>query len=130
MEKILNYIKIGLVSLSLLMVLMYSSDLISLGALINFSLFLLGLVVVSTLAMSGLNFAENPKKGKSILVGMVALLLFYFVSLGFSEYSIDTTTQTIIKGSKQAEAGIYTLYFVLSSAIAALIYSSAKRIIK
>lgn len=130
MEKILNNIKIALVSSTLLVVLLFTLNAISLSFLINYSLFLLVLVIVSTLGMAGLNLVENPKKGKSILIGIGALLLFYLIGLGLSKESIDESTQMVIEGSKQAEAGIYTLYFVMFAAVAALVYSSAKRIIK
>ncbi|MEY5042656.1 MAG: hypothetical protein RLZZ414_2220, partial [Bacteroidota bacterium] len=49
LAKILNYLKIGLVGLSVLFVLLYLGDKISLNSLINFSIFLIGLLVVSTI---------------------------------------------------------------------------------
>ena len=130
MEKILNNIKLVLIGLSLLMVLLFLMDAISLGFLINYSLFLLVLVVVVALGAAGLNLYENPKGGKSIIIGIGGLVLFYLVGLGMASDTVDLQSQLVIEGSKQAEAGIYTLYFVMLTAVATLVYSSVKRIAK
>ena len=130
MEKVLNNIKLVLISLSLMVVLLFLLDVVSLTLLINYSILLLVLVVLVALGAAGFNLAENPKAGKSVLIGIGALLLFYLIGLGMASDSIDARSQNIIEGSKQAEAGIYTLYFVIFSAVAVLIYSSIKRIAK
>ncbi|MFT6746879.1 MAG: hypothetical protein ACJAZ2_001224 [Glaciecola sp.] len=130
MEKVLNNIKLILISLSLMAVLLFLLDIVSLTLLINYSIFLLILLVLVALGAAGFNLAENPKGGKSVLIGIGALLLFYLIGLGMASDSVDSRSQIIIEGSKQAEAGIYTLYFVIFSAVATLIYSSVKRIAK
>ena len=130
MEKILNNIKLGLIGLSLLMVLLFLMNTISLGFLINYSIFLLVLVVVIALGAAGLNLYENPKGGKSIIIGIGGLVLFYLIGLGMASDTVDLQSQLVIEGSKQAEAGIYTLYFVMFTAVSALVYSSVKRIVK
>lgn len=111
-------------------VLLFLLDIVSLTLLINYSIFLLILLVLVALGAAGFNLAENPKGGKSVLIGIGALLLFYLIGLGMASDSVDSRSQIIIEGSKQAEAGIYTLYFVIFSAVATLIYSSVKRIAK
>jgi hypothetical protein len=58
------------------------------------------------------------------------LVLFYLVGMMMANDSIDPNSELIIEGSKQAEAGIYTLYFVIITAGFALVYSSIKRIAK
>jgi hypothetical protein len=130
MEKILGNVKLVLIGLSLLVVFLFLMDAVSLAFLINYSIFLLTLVVVVTLGAAGLNLYENPKGGKSVLIGIGALILFYLFGLGMANDSIDPNSQLIIEGSKQAEAGIYTLYFVMFVAVSALVYSSVKRVAK
>ena len=130
MEKALNSTKLILIGLSVLMVLLFLLDAISLEFLINYSLFLLVLVVVVALGSAGLNLVENPKGGKSILIGIGALVVFYLIGLSMATESIDTQSQLVIAGSKQAEAGIYTLYFLMFTAVCVLAYSSVKRLIK
>jgi hypothetical protein len=130
MEKMLSNIKLILIGLSLMMVLLFLLKVLSLGFLINYSIALLVLVVLVTLGAAGFNLYENPKAGKSILIGIGALVLFYLVGLMMANDSIDPNSELIIEGSKQAEAGIYTLYFVIITAGFALVYSSIKRIAK
>lgn len=126
----LSNIKLILIGLSLMMVLLFLLKVLSLGFLINYSIALLVLVVLVTLGAAGFNLYENPKAGKSILIGIGALVLFYLVGFMTANHSIDPNSELIIEGSKQAEAGIYTLYLVLITAGFALVYSSIKRIAK
>ena len=112
LAKILNYLKIGLVGLSVLFVLLYLGDKISLNSLINFSIFLIGLLVVSTILTALLNVGENPKSGIRFGIGLGLLVVYYFIGLSMSTDSINKKTGEIIPGSKVAEAGIYVLYFV------------------
>lgn len=128
MEKQLNYLKIGLVALSGLMIALFWLDSISLESLIKFSLGLLILIVVATIGAALLNFAENPNKGFAFIGGLVVLLLIFGISYGVSTDAIDVDTEKVIEGSRTAEAGIYTLYVLIVLAIGALFYSSAKRI--
>lgn len=130
MEKQLNYIKLGLVGLSLLMVLLFVMEALSITVLIKYSIGLLGLVVVATLGGALLNLVENPSKGKNFVIGIVGLIIIYAISYGVAEDSVDSTTELVIEGSRIAEAGIYTLYVVVEIAVAALLYSSVKRIFK
>ena len=128
MEKKLNFLKIGLVILSVLMVLLFALDVISIEFLIKFSLGLLIVIALTTLGAALLNFVENPKTGKSFLIGIVGLLVVFGMSYGFATDAIDVDSEQVIVGSKSAEAGIYTLYVVVALAVGALLYSSAKRI--
>lgn len=128
MEKKLNLVKVGLVSLSTLIVILFALDAVSIEFLITFSLGLLALIVLATVGAAVLNFSENPKTGKSFLIGIVALLIVFGVSYGISTDAIDVDSNQVIAGSKAAEAGIYTLYVLVFIAIASLLYSSVKRI--
>lgn len=128
MQKKLSFIKIGLALLSVLMVLLFAFKIISLDALISFSLGLLGLIIIASIGAAALNFAENPITGKNFLIGIVALLIIFGISYAVSSHEIDAETEQIIEGSKSAEAGIYTLYTLTVLAIGALLYSSVKRI--
>lgn len=130
MEKMLNNIKLILISLSLMVVLLFLLNAISLTSLINYSIFLLVLVVLVALGAAVFNLYENPKGGKIIMIGIGALVLFYLIGLGMANDSIDPHSELVIEGSKQAEAGIYTLYFVIFTAVFVLVYSSVKRITK
>ena len=111
------------------MVLLFIGDVIGLTALINFSLGLLGLIALSTIGAAVLNFVENPSKGKSFIIGLIALLIIFGISYGSAKGTV-TETGDLVPGSQLAEAGIYTLYVVVFIAIAGLLYSSGKRIIR
>lgn len=128
MEKKLNLIKVGLVSLSTLVVILFALDAVSIEFLITFSLGLLTLIVLATVGAAVLNFSENPKTGKAFLIGIVALLIVFGISYGISTDVVDSESNQVIAGSKAAEAGIYTLYAVVFVAIGSLLYSSVKRI--
>ena len=130
MEKILNYLKIGLVSFSLLMLVLYLKDGISLEFLINYSLFLVISLVVVTLGGALYNFFENPKTGTRFFIGIVGLLIFYGIGYTMSSDSIDPNTNLIIPGSKLSEAGIYTCYFLFVVAIGAILLSTFKKIFR
>ncbi len=124
----MNNIKLVLIGLSLLFVVLFLLGAISIEVLIGYSIGLLVLSVVVTLGASGLNLFENPKGAKSILIGIGGLVVFYLIGLGMASESVDPQSQLAIEGSKQAEAGIYTLYFVIITAVATLVYSSVKRV--
>jgi hypothetical protein len=128
MEKILNYLKIGLVGLSILMLVLYLKDIITLELLINFSLFLVIALVVVTLGGALFNFFENPKTGIRFFIGLIAILIFYFIGYQMSSDSIDPATNLVIPGSKLSEAGIYTCYFLFVVGIGAILQSTIKRI--
>jgi len=128
LAKILNYVKIGLVTLSAIIVVLFASDKISLDSLINFSLGLVVLLIASTIVTAGINTVENPKSSVVFLVGLGILIVFYFIGLGMSTDAIDPKTDLVIPGSKQAEAGIYVFYFLVFSAIGVILLSSAQRI--
>jgi hypothetical protein len=130
MEKTIGNIKLILIGLSLLTVLLFATSAVSLEFLIYYSIVLLVVVALTALAAAVFNLAENPKGGKSVLIGIGTLLLFYLIGLGMAEDTIDVDSQLIIEGSKQAEAGIYTLYLVIVTAVGALLFSSIKRIAK
>lgn len=129
MEKNLNILKFGLVGLSLLVVLLFVSDVLSLEFLINYGIGLLGLVVLTTVGAAIFNFIETPEKGKVFLIGFGALVLVYLISYAAADFALDKEGQ-IIAGSKHAEAGIYTLYVVMFFAVLGLLYSSLKRFIR
>jgi hypothetical protein len=128
LAKILNYLKIILVGLSVLFVLLYLGDKISLTSLINFSIFLVGLLVVSTILTALLNVGENPKSGLRFGIGLALLVVYYLIGLSMSTDAIHKKTGEVIPGSKVAEAGIYMLYFVLFTALLVGVLSSLKRL--
>lgn len=128
LSKILNIVKVVLVSLSVLVLLLFTQDAISLDALIQFSLLLVILLVGSTVIFNGLNIVENPKKGLRLIIGVGALIVFYFIGLGIAEPEVNEKTGEIISGSKEAEAGIYVLYIIVVLAILAIVGSSVRRL--
>jgi hypothetical protein len=79
MEKTLNYLKIGLVSLSLLIMFLFLNDIVSLELLINYSVFLVITLIVVSLLGALFNFYENPKTGIRFFIGIIGLLFFFFI---------------------------------------------------
>lgn len=128
MVKNLGYIKVGLVSLTVLMLLLYLFDKISLELLLNYSMFLVVLLVIATLGGALFNFIENPKNGVRFFIGLVAVLIFVAISYAMSTDTIDKATNEVVTGSRLAEAGILTCYFLFVVAGVAIAYSSIKRI--
>lgn len=89
MEKTIGNIKLILIGLSLLTVLLFATSAVSLEFLIYYSIVLLVVVALTALAAAVFNLAENPKGGKSVLIGIGTLLLFYLIGLGMAEDTID-----------------------------------------
>lgn len=130
MEKILNYFKIGLVSLTVLVLLLFIKDVISLDFLLQYSMFLVITLVVVTLGSALFNTLENPKTGVRFAIGLVGLVVFYAIGYGISTDSMDEATNLVIPGSRMAEAGIYTCYFLFFVAGAAIVLSTVKRVFR
>lgn len=128
LAKILNYVKISLVLLSVIVVMLFLSGKIQIESLINFAIFLLIGIISSTVITALINVAENPKTGLRFGIGIGVLVVFYLIGFSLSEEAYHAKTNELIPGSRMAEAGIYTFYFVASSALAVILLSSIKRI--
>ena len=128
MERKLNFFKIGLISLTVLMTLLFLAEAISLTVLINYSIVLVSLLFLATIGAAVFNFKENPANGKSFIIGLLSLLTVFGICYGVSNETIDEVTKEVIAGSRGAEAGIYTLYVLIFAAVSVLLYSSFNRI--
>ena len=128
MERKLNFFKIGLISLTVLMTLLFLAEAISLTVLINYSIGLVSLLFLATIGAAVFNFKENPANGKSFIIGLLSLLTVFGICYGVSNETIDEVTKEVIAGSRGAEAGIYTLYVLIFAAVSVLLYSSFNRI--
>lgn len=118
---------IGLVWLFIILTLTGSTDELT---LIQFSMALFYLVVIVTVGFAIFNFAENPKAGIKFLIGFVLLGLILFIGYSASTDYIDPDTNEVVSGSKFTEGGIYTFITLFFLAVALIIASEVKRLLK
>jgi len=126
----LTFGKWGLIIVVWIFILLTLNDSIDVMAIIQFSKYLLYAITLVTVGFAAFNFIENPKTGIKFIVSTLILVVVFFISYVISEDSIDPETKEIISGSKATEAGIYTLIVGLFGAVAAIVGSSIKSILK
>jgi hypothetical protein len=129
MENALKIGKYTLIGLVWLVSVLAWFDLISISALINFSIALFWIIGAVTVGFSIFNITENPKTGLKFIIGAVALIIILAISFGFSDTVLDENDE-VIAGSQLAEAGIYTLNILSISALVVIALAEAKRILK
>lgn len=129
MENTLKIGKYSLIGLVWLVALLAIFELVSLTFLLQFSLFLFGVIIVVTTGFAIFNFAENPKAGMKFLIGVVAISIILGIGFGVGETSMDAKGDEIA-GSRLTEAGIYTLNTLAIVALLLIALSEVKRILK
>lgn len=129
MENALKIGKYSLIGLVWLIALLAIFELASLTFLIQFSLFLFGVIIVVTTGFAIFNFAENPKAGMKFLIGLVAISMILAIGFGMGETSLDAAGEEV-EGSRLTEAGIYTLNTLAVIALLLIALSEVKRILK
>lgn len=130
METGLKIGKFGLIGLVWLFIILTITGSVDELTLIQFSMALFYLIVIVTVGFAIFNFAENPKAGVKFLIGFVLLGLILFIGYSVSTDYIDPETNEIVSGSKFTEGGIYTFITLFFLAVALIIASEFKRLLK
>lgn len=130
METGLKIGKFGLIGLVWLFIILTITGSVDELTLIQFSMALFYLVVIVTVGFAIFNFAENPKAGVKFLIGFLLLGLILFIGYSVSTDYIDPETNEIVSGSKFTEGGIYTFITLFFLAVALIIASEFKRLLK
>ena len=133
-NKLFKFILIGLLGLSAILSILFMFDVVSEGLLINWCYVLLGIAAVSALVFPLINMAQNPKKAKNALIGVVGLLVICGISyvLSGSEVYIDLDGKELADAatSQKSEAGLIAFYILAAAAIGSIIYAEVSKMFK
>jgi len=129
MENALKIGKYALIGLIWLIAILVWFNIMSVSALISFSIALFWVIGAVTVGFTIFNFTENPKTGLKFVIGAVALSIILGISFGFSNITLDEEGIEI-GGSQLTEAGIYTLNILSVSALVIIVLSESKRLLK
>jgi len=129
MENTLKIGKYSLIGLIWLIAILVWFNILSVSALISFSIALFWIIGVVTVGFTIFNFTENPKTGIKFVIGAVSLCIILGISFGFSDITLNDEGIEI-PGSQLTEAGIYTLNILSVSALVIIVLSEGKRLLK
>ena len=121
--------KWGLILLIWILILLTLNDGIDVMTIIQFSIALLYIITIVTVAFFVFNFAENPRAGIKFIISALSLGLIFFIGFNFSSDSYDENN-ILIEGSKLSEGGIYLLYVVFGIAVLLIAATEVKRFLK
>lgn len=127
-----NALKIGkysLIGLIWFVAMLAWFDLISVLALIQFSLSLFWVIIAVTIGFALFNVVETPKSGVKFIIGLVSLAIILGITFMASDVELDSEGE-VIEGSQLAEAGIYLLNILAISALVLIVLSEVKRVLK
>jgi hypothetical protein len=133
-NKLFKFILIGLLGLSALLSLLFMIDVVSEGLLITWCYVLLAIAGLSAIVFPLINMAQNPKKAKNALIGVVGLLVICGISyvLSGSEVYIDIDGKELADAatSQKSEAGLIAFYILAAAAIGSIIYAEVSKMFK
>tara|TARA_B100000795_G_scaffold268613_1_gene255944 strand:- start:5341 stop:5733 length:393 start_codon:yes stop_codon:yes gene_type:complete len=129
MENTLKIGKYSLIGLIWLIAILVWFNILSVSALISFSIALFWIIGVVTVGFTIFNFTENPNTGIKFVIGAVSLCIILGISFGFSDMTLNDEGIEI-PGSQLTEAGIYTLNILSVSALVIIVLSEGKRLLK
>ncbi|MCB0400858.1 MAG: hypothetical protein KDD41_02140 [Flavobacteriales bacterium] len=133
-NKIFKIVFIALLGLSALLSILFMLDVVSEGLLINWCYILLGIATVSAIVFSLMNMIKNPKKAKSALIGIVALLIICGIGyvMAGSEEHIDLEGNILADAatSQKSEGGLIAFYILAFLAIASIVYAEVSKMFK
>lgn len=133
-NKIFKIVFIALLGLSALLSLLFMLNVVSEGLLINWCYFLLGVATVAAIVFSLMNMIKNPKKAKSALIGIVALLIICGIgyAMGGSEEHMDVEGNLLADAatSQKSEGGLIAFYILAFLAIASIVYAEVSKMFK
>ncbi len=133
-NKLFSIILIALLGLSALLSLLFAFGAVSEGLLITWCYILLGIAVVTTLGFSVMGMAQNPKKAKSALLGVVVLVVIcavsYFMSGNEVHSNVDGDILAEAGTSQLSEGGLIAFYILGVVAIGSIIFAEVSKAFK
>jgi len=95
---------------------------------------LLGVATATAIIFPIITMAGNPKKAKSAVIGIAALVIICGISysLGGNEEVMDTNAKLLADSttSQVSEGGLIATYVLLAGAIGVIIFSEVSKIFK
>lgn len=133
-NKLFKFILVGLLGISAILSVLFMFDVVSEGLLITWCYVLLGLAAVSAIVFPLINMAQNPKKAKNALIGVVGLLIICGISYALSgsevHMDIDGIELADAATSQKSEAGLITFYILAAAAIGSIIFAEVSKMFK
>ncbi len=132
--KLFKIILAALVGLSAILSVLFMVDLIGEGLLIMWCYILIGIATVSAIVFPILTMAQNPKKAKNALIGVVALLVICGLGYAFAgneiHVDIDGITLADEGSSQKSEAGLIAFYILVVVAIGSIVFAEVSKMFK
>jgi len=133
-NKLFKIILAALLGVSALLSILFMVDAISEGLLITWCYILIGLATVTAIVFPILTMAQNPKKAKNALIGVVALIVVcgigYAMANGVEHLDIDGKLLADESASKKSEAGLIAFYILAIGAIGSIIFAEVSKMFK
>ena len=133
-NKLFKFILVGLLGISAILSILFMFNVVSEGLLITWCYILLGLAAVSAIVFPLINMAQNPKKAKNALIGVVGLLIICGISYALSgsevHMDIDGIELADAATSQKSEAGLIAFYILAAAAIGSIIFAEVSKMFK
>jgi len=133
-NKLFSIILIALLGLSALLSILFAMEVVNEGVLIMWCYVLIGIAVVATLGFSVVGMATNPKKAKSALIGVAALVVICGVAYVLSGNEVHSNMDGDILAdagtSQLAEGGLIAFYILGVIAVGTIIFSEISKAFK
>ena len=133
-NKLFSIILIALLGISALLSLLFMVDVVSEGLLITWCYILLGIAVIVALGFSIIGMAQNPKKAKSALIGIVALIVVcaigYFMSGNEVHSNIDGDILADAGTSQLSGGGLIAFYILGIVSIGSIVFAEVSKMFK
>lgn len=133
-NKIFKIILASLLGVSALLSVLFMFDAISEGLLINWCYALIGIATITAIVFPILTMAQNPKKAKNALIGIVGVVvvcvLGYVMSGSEVHQTIDGKMLADEATSKKSEAGLIAFYILIIGAIGSIVFAEVSKMFK
>jgi len=104
------------------------------GVMLNYTYILTIIAALTAIVFSVIGMAQNPKKAKSALIGIAAIVLVCVIGylLAGNEAHIDLEGNVLADAatSQKSEAGLIAFYILAVGAIGSIIFAEVSKIFK
>lgn len=119
---------------AILSLLFFLTDAISEGLMLTWCYILMAIAAATAIIFPILTMAQNPKKAKNALIGIVGLvvvcLIGYFMASGDDYYAANGELLADAASAKKSEAGLIAFYIMAAVSIGAVIYAEVSKMFK
>lgn len=133
-SKLFTIILIVFLGLSALLSLLFMFGVVSEGLLITWCYILLAIAAITAVVFPLIMMAQNPKKAKNVLIGVVALVVIcgigYVMAGDEVHIDYDGTILADAGASLKSEAGIIASFILLAGAVGAIFFSEVSKMFK